>query len=93
MAGLAYGQLIIDEDDPAGKKLIDKMMHTINEHEKTTYTFKSVVYSLPIGNEEKISVLLKVTDAHGVRLIWHLELKSMLAHSHYHRLSCNATSS
>lgn len=65
---LAYGQgLIIDEDDPAGKKLIDLMMKAINEHEKpTTYKFKTVVYSIPIGDNKKIQVLMKVTNASGV---------------------------
>ena len=66
MVGLAYGQLIIDEDDPNGRKLIDQMVKAINEHEKSTYTFKSVVYSIPVGIEQKISVLLTVTDSRGV---------------------------
>ena len=66
MAALAYSQIIIDEDDPAGKKLIDLMMKAINEHEKTTYHFKQVVYSIPIGDQQKISVLMKVTNAAGV---------------------------
>lgn len=66
MAALAYGQLIIDKDDPAGKKLIDLMMKAINEHEKSTYHFKSVVYSIPIGDNKKIQVLMKVTNAAGV---------------------------
>lgn len=67
---LAYGQLIIDEDDPAGKKLIDLMMKAINEHEKpTTYKFKTVVYSIPIGDNKKIQVLLKVTNAAGVSVM------------------------
>ena len=65
--GLAYGQLIIDEDDPAGKKLIELMMKAINEHEKPThYNFKHVVYSIPIGDNKKIQVLMKVTNSAGV---------------------------
>lgn len=68
LAGLAYGQLIIDEDDPEGKKLIDMMMKAINEQEKTPYTFKNVVYSIPhtIGTNVTIEVLLKVANGQGV---------------------------
>lgn len=42
------------------------MMKAINAHEKSVYHFKGVVYSIPVGTEQKISVLMKVTDSHGV---------------------------
>ena len=64
LAIVVRSQLILDEDDPETKVLIDIMMKAINEHEHTHYKFKTVVYSL--GQSEIFKIMLKVTDEKGV---------------------------
>ena len=61
---MVNSQLILDEDDPETKVLIDIMMKAINEHEHANYKFKTVVYSL--GETTVFKIMLKVTTEQGV---------------------------
>lgn len=57
---LTTGQLIIDEDDPEGKRIISLLMKAIDASEKTEYTFVKLIYTL--GDDDKYSVYLEVSN-------------------------------
>lgn len=61
------GQLIIDENDPTGKRIIHLLMDAINDyqhnkqHDNHQYQLKRLVYTF--GESPKYSVELYVTDS------------------------------
>lgn len=67
LCGLVYGQLILDEDNPHDRKILDMIVTKINEAEHKSYKFKAVVYTL--GDGPKFTIYLTVTDTDGVTSI------------------------
>jgi hypothetical protein len=67
IVSFAYTQLILDENDEFGKKIIAKIMEAINVHEEFAHqhlTFVKVVSTL--GSEGKYSAYIATKNATGV---------------------------
>ena len=60
VAVVAYGQLIIDEDDPEGQKIIALLVKAIDESQKATFAFKKLISTL--GDNNKYTVYIEVTN-------------------------------
>ena len=69
ISSVVYSQLIIDENDEWGKKLIAKMMHAINIHEEYFHMkleFVTVVNTL--GQNGHFTAYLALKNHEGVSL-------------------------
>lgn len=64
LVSYAHSQLILDEDDPHDRKILDMVVQKINEAEHKHYKLKSVIYTL--GDGPKFTLYLNVLDTDGV---------------------------
>lgn len=66
LVGYVHSQLILDEDNPHDRKILDKIVAKINEAEHKHYKLKNVIYTL--GDGPKFTLYLNVLDTDGVSI-------------------------